>query len=265
MKRKSLLLTRRGEGFGDWVLMMSLIKQINYQYPDIEVHIEFNGISPWFLQLLAYMDTYAVPVCNADCRAYDLCVANVIYDAPAEHNMFMLDSMINRFNRITGLSVRYDNIQDKLAKYIGPIPYTAAALPKKYIIMPSVGAETGRRNPDKEWGYDNFKELASLLYKSGFDIVQIGHSADPCISATITRSDCSLPELHALIIHSKALVSLENGLSHWSGHHKHKTFTIYRMIAPVRPCHARYENQVAITDEFASADTVHNTIVSALK
>ena len=39
---KRLLIIKRSDGIGDWIMTMSVIKMINYQYPHINVFVKLN-------------------------------------------------------------------------------------------------------------------------------------------------------------------------------------------------------------------------------
>ena len=265
-----ILLARKFHGLGDWILTMSLIKQINVQYPELEVHIDMRTTPSWFYQLPATMDVKAYattnimntggPVVNLfDMQPYKYYVPHVIYAPVATHTKFLLNSMIDVFNSQTGLKLER---VAPLAIYAGPKTYERQNLPAKYIVMPTCGALKGTRNPQTEWGVGQFSALAGLLMKAGFDIVQVGCTGDPLMVCAAARFDCSTHELYHVIKYSTALVSLENGLSHWAGHHQHKTYTLYfQGQNAVRPCHTTYTNQVPITMECPTPEYLCDLIV----
>lgn len=268
--RERILLARKHHGIGDWILMMSLIRQINRQYPELEVHIDMNGTPLWFAQLPIYMDVVAVMTCNTKAVNYKCIWDHVVYRNFTTHSDHLLLSIMREFNSRTGLKLDTSMFTGKdpistehLASYRGPYPYSARALPQPYVLMPSVGAGGGRRNPEKEWGAENFQALADILRERGVNVVQIGREGDPVLNTNLYRFECTLPEMHSLVIHSAAVVSLENALSHWSGHHAKRTYTLYFTGRhPIRPCHTQYPNQVPITVEAPSPEYVSELILN---
>ena len=67
----------------------------------------------------------------------------------------------------------------------------------------------------KEWPFERWNEIVSLLLKDGYSIIQIGTQFDPVVTGAIDlRGKTSLPMAAFLLEKAKLFIGLESGLMH---------------------------------------------------
>lgn len=265
---KRIMINRRYSGFGDWIMMASVIKMINKQRYDVEVYFDATGVKlgSWLADYMRGTDIRAFAAINPHKGAYDAVIDHLVYDLSTIGNKHLIEGMVDAVRAaIPNMKLEYD--ASCLAQYKGPLTRHYPYLHDKYVLMPSVGACAGRGNPTKEWGFSNFMDLAELLHKDGVTVVQLAAPGDPVLDClkypTITTH--GIGEFHYLVTRASMVVSLENGLSHYAGHHHIPCATIYMPNGPCRPCNTVYPTQVAITGELITPEYVHDAITFNLR
>lgn len=262
---KKILLGRKFNGLGDWVMFTSLIKHINLQHPDWLVSVDTTKTPLEHLQFLCKFDIRVIPVCNPDEDAYDEYIAHVVYDAVRRPGVHLLEDMVDRFNYQVGVSgptLSYDRYC--LAKYSGIYTHPATVVQHAVLIAPENSLHP--MNACKGWGFDNFMELARVLQKSGLEIIQVGIGLEGPLWPGLHKyfKNVSLATLLDLMTHTQATVTLENGISHFAGHHGIKTYTIYRPSAPTQPKHAWYPNQEPVCGEIIYPEQLAEIIIKRI-
>ena len=188
---------------------------------------------------------------------YDWVMEHVIYPHPSTSKSHFIAGMVQHINQATGLKIRAN--LDQMAK-----PQVDTAIkdrPANYIIMPSVGKRE-LNSARKDWGVENFSELADML-KEHYTIVQLGLEGDPELSAaSLFLKGVNPSALIDIIANARFAISLENGISHVAGHVGTKCYTIYRPMAPAKPHHVIYPNQVPITGEIITPHDVYSRIAN---
>lgn len=261
---KSIFINRTYYGFGDWVMFGSVIKMINIQRPELDVYFNLINLPLWLVDLMACADIKAYAVLrNLEMERYDCYIRHLVYKPAVIHQLHFIESMVTELNRVSALGIKYD--PEILMQYIGP--EVKLDINRPYVVIPSMGSVNYVTSTPKEWGAngENFDNLAVELHKHGVATVQVGcirdirlKNVDKCLLGS------GLPVYHSAIINSDAVVSLENGLSHYAGHHRKRTYTIYRQ-QNVRPCHANYPNQIPLTHELLTPEHLCDLIVKDIR
>jgi hypothetical protein len=89
-------------------------------------------------------------------------------------------------------------------------------------------------------------ELAKLL-SNDYAILQVGNQNDPSLPNCAMRySDVSYELLSYLYANAAFAIAIENGLSHWAGHHDKRCYTIYTGRYWATPAHVGYPSQIPI-------------------
>jgi ADP-heptose:LPS heptosyltransferase len=242
-----ILIGRTDFGLGDWIMFASLCKHVNQQYPHVQLDIDTTSLPLFFLQFLCYFDTRVTPVCCPNPSSYVVHIPHLVYPPPADFHEHLLQGMIFVFNRLTGLQVKLDQSRwpDQLAHYVSELTEC------RYTGRPVFIAPDNSWHKNKEWGWGNFQKLSTALLDIGVPVVQNRMPADAELldSRVIVRDGSTLGALLSVMRCSRAVVTLENGISHFAGHHGIRCFTIYRPQAPAKPYHASYPEQIALTGD----------------
>jgi hypothetical protein len=224
----NLLFHRDYSALGDWIMAMTVIKEINLAYPDIQVDINIldkkgNPHPPIIRSVIENFDIryneqveYKNPAREGD---YKYRTGHVIYSYDDKLNY--ISSMINNVRLKTGLNLDFQYYQLALAKKEKKIE-----VPKNYVLMQSQGKLPDKMN--KDWGYDNFDKLSRSLFKH-FNIVQIGAKDDPeLLAACKIYLDCDIPQINYLMQHCKFYIGIADGLSVFADVHDLKSYIIYK-------------------------------------
>ena len=281
MKNKKLLAYRKNDGLGDWIMAMSVLKMVNLQYPNIDIHVYADrGERTGNLRQSRYinriydiidnMDAELTRVLHAIPSEYDYYTKHMIYfefrnewhklypeEVPRDYiRNHLIHGMVKNFNEETKLDLKYD--ENVLARYKNIVPFGGQ---KPYIVMPSCGRnDNNNSNANKSWGTDNYKELARRL-KDHYYIVQIGSDDQPIIKdADQIIFDQSFSEVLGVMEGAEFYVGEINGLVHLAGHHGIKTYAIY-CGGKEHPDFTGYKNQIPIMENNASVDTVYSKII----
>ena len=242
-----VLLSRVRWGLGDWLLFTSLIKHVNRQRPDVEVCVDTTRLPIFYLQFLCYFDIRVIPVSNPNLAGYDAYIPHLVYAPPETFNAHLLTGMTDRFNLLTGLSIKIEEPlkTESLAKY-------TAELPACYYYGRPVLVDFDNIHHDKrDWDMELARMLVQELLNRGVPVVQNRYplGARPLAPGVMFRDGSTVGALLSVMMQTRAVVTLENGVSHLAGHHGVRCYTIYRPGAPSQPQHAYYPNQTALTGD----------------
>ena len=283
MKDKKLLACRKNDGLGDWIMAMSVLKMVNLQYPDIDIHVHanegkekdnhrqkrfINGV----YDIIDNMDVKLTRVLHAEPSEYDYYTKDMIYPefqiewherypvVPKDYiKNHLIHGMVKQFNKETRLDLKYD--KRVLAKYKNIVPFGGQ---KPYVVIPSCGRNDRKIKDTKAWGIDNYKELAKRL-KEHYYIIQIGSDDQPIIKdADQIIFDQPFSEVLGIMKEAEFYVGEINGLVHLAGHHGIKTYAIY-CGGKEHPDFTGYENQISVMENNASVDTVYLKIMEDKK
>ena len=284
MKDKKLLAYRKNDGLGDWTMAMSVLKMVNLQYPNIDIHVHankdkgednyrqlrfINGV----YDIIDNVDVDLTRVLHAESSEYDYYTKDMIYSEfrPEWHSLYqkgiprdyiknhLIHGMVKKFNEETKLNLKYD--ENVLARYKNIVPFGGQ---KPYVVIPSCGRYSKKIKDSKSWGMDNYKELATRL-KEHYYIIQIGSVDQPIIKdADQIIFDQSFSEVLGVMKEAEFYVGEINGLVHLAGHHEIKTYAIY-CGGKEHPDFTGYKNQIPIMENNASVDTVYSKIIEDKK
>ena len=268
---KKLLACREYDGLGDWIMAMSVLKMVNLQYPNIDIHVKKDGKKNLnrVYDIVDNMDVELTRVQRAEPSEYDYYIKHMIYfeftvewhkqyseGLPKDYvKNHLIHGMVKKFNEETKLNLKYD--ENVLARYKNIVPFGGQ---KPYVVIPSCGSKDRIEKDTKAWGTDNYKELARRL-KDHYYIVQIGSNDQPIIKdADQIIFDQPFSEVLGIMKEAEFYVGEINGLVHLAGHHGIKTYAIY-CGGKEHPEFTRYKNQIPIVENNASVDTVYSRII----
>ena len=255
VRMKKLLVGRQASGFGGWIMLSACMQMINMQRPDIRIYLYNAPYIPERLLTLPFLCGvhYELTTCVDN---FDYVVPHVVYDVEkvirsSEH---LCKSMLDciRVAGVDGL------VYDKITR-VRPTTVAPSSPGRPYVVMPSVGAT--HSDSSKNWPY--LRELAIRLHQD-YDIIQVGMHGDPALPYSTQYYKPSYTTLSHIYSCAAFAVSLENGLSHWAGHHDKRSYTIYTGKHWCTPAHAWYPTQIPIQSrDFAvcDADTVYRVIM----
>jgi ADP-heptose:LPS heptosyltransferase len=256
-----LLASRCYFGLGDWIMLQSVLKAVNRCHPDLAIDLDVTRVPFWFQMLTISFDARVALVHDPDISAYRYVSGHVVYKShhPAHADgrpMHLINSMLEQIQDRTGLALSWDG---SLANYVGKVEQIP--LPERYVVVPSRGAAN---NPQKDWPLDKFQQLVAQLGQH-IDVVQVGRGDDPVLGLATQRwTDLTPMRLQTILSNASAIVSLQNGLSHWAGHLGKPTVTLYTYTPEAMPVHAGYPNQHPLVGECLSVDTVFQKVMSIL-
>ena len=263
-----ILLGRTWFGFGDWMMFTSIIKHINIQYPEVAIFIDTTSLPVWFLQFICRFDIRVMPICYPQPADYDIHIKHVTYSTTRIANEHLIESMVNHVNSQVPKEISFHLKYDKtcLANCIGRCVNRISVPNGKFVIIaPENGtAETSRC---KDWDLTNFQRITTSLMRSGIGVVQIGSSEmkTPILQpGLLSYKDIALPALLDLMQRSSTVIAMENGISHFAGHHSIRTFTIYRPMAPTKPDNVWYPGQTAVVGEIIDPEQLAQTIMNEI-
>jgi len=210
-------------------MTMSVLKMLQITYPQFEISINMSGklgtASRFIYEIVNGFDVEFSEILCTNLKLiqqnYDIITGHIVYTMRTNENLIF--SMLSNLNNKTDLAVEY--IPNFYSTYVGNIQ--KLTVPDNYILMPSCGKET-KLSKRKDWGFDNFNSLCTLLVESGYSVVQIGVSTDPRLEkASFVYFNVSLSQLHFLMINCSFFIGLLNGLTVYAGHHGIKTFLLH--------------------------------------
>jgi ADP-heptose:LPS heptosyltransferase len=209
-------ILRPFNGIGDWLFALGCIKYVNRQRPDVEIHCAFHKarqlptIVPELFRLSDARYSEGFP--DDSTPTHD----SLVYrKRPPE---LFLESTLQHLNDQTGLGVRYEH---------GVYPsFNAVPESRGHIAM--IGHGKKRIRAGKEWGFENFSELACLLLDSGYEVVQIGADNDwrlPRASSHVMGA--SADKVLSALVGARLFIGIENGMMVLAGYLGIPQITIY--------------------------------------
>ncbi len=229
-QNKTLLCWRDFNGLGDWLMALSAIKMLNNQYPDIDVYVRDrikDEPMPMLLrEVITMFDVNIKRLVSVDFphtdNRFDLRSNHMIYPMGAKTlTEPLIEGMVKALNYETGLNIQYEP-----ETYATFAHEAAPQFSTDYIIMVSRGKRGG--DTGKEWGYDNFNNLCSLLRQSGHRIIQIGREDHEKLShARQFHDDYNLPVLHSYLLNATLIISMTDGIMVYAGQHHFPQLSLY--------------------------------------
>ena len=263
---KKMLCWRNHQGIGDWIMSMTALKMLNIQYPEIEIHIndmaKGQPLTPLIKKIVEDFDNGVTKfvsfpnLLREKPDGYDYYSDHLLY--PRNNQVHFIEGIIQTLNQKTGLDVRYLPDIFGFSDYIGEKLHHP--LESDYILMPSMGKRKQQGN--KEWGFENFNKLATMLAKQGHKIVQIGTHDDLQLDAAYSfYLGVNLQFWDSLITNSKLVISIPNGIMCYAGVHGHPQVSIYcggyDFTAHMR---SKFPNQHQIVEQNVSPEKVFEVI-----
>jgi len=206
----------------------SVIKMLNFQYPNIEVHFSTYASTEFIRSAMGSTDVafkwVDVDPFTGPLSEYQYVTGHMIYSPTQKvRGLHFIHGMVETFNKNTGLELAYQpevfakTVRDKRV----PTPL------QPYVVMPATGRVVQSSWAGKEWGVDNFQELANLLSEH-YAIVQVGSDGDPDLEcATVRYKGCSAEEVSYLLRGSALYVGIVNGLCVLAGQNNVKAYVVY--------------------------------------
>ncbi len=219
----SVTLMRRFNGIGDWLFCLAVLKFVNRQRPDVDCFVDFRSVPPdrgkrFMLQPIVselYADS---DVIYSPGRGPDGTLAtrdDLVYRKWPPDNY--IESTVHHLNDQTGFDIRYE-------PGVYPTFRSAQAERGDYVVM--VGHGKSRIRTGKEWGIENFRELAYMLSARGIRVVQVGSAYDGDV-ADERYLGASGSKVVELLSGARAYVGLENGIMVLAGYLGVPQVTIY--------------------------------------
>lgn len=236
MRRKRLLTYRNFSGIGDWIMGLTVLKMINQQYPEIDIYLnlmaknahkhpkKFKVISPFIQEIVSSFDvriagtTFYEDV-KTHTSEFDF-VSNLKYRK--REKIFFIKGMVNRFNQLTGLRLRYDP-----AVYAQNQKKPATKEKRPYILIQACSKRHNKTQLWKDYGSENMDKVATEI-SGHIEVIQIGAIGDiPLKNVSKRVLGTSLPKLHKLMKECLCFVGLDGMLGIYAAHHAVKQFIIY--------------------------------------
>lgn len=262
-ERRSLLLSRMANGFGDWIMLTAVMQMFNNARPDINLDLLVREHNPTSLLMLPALCGVRYRLVDRVTDTYDWYCPHVVYPNPRPTDRQTLTEGMLR--SICAVSSAFDGILYDPGVRVTPMIQVPVNVPDRpYCIMPSAGRgyQVSKIDPryahslPKEW--EGMSRLSDLISRD-YPIVQVGLRGDPALhGATMAYFDLPFESLSYLFKRAQFVVSLENGLSHWAGHHNKRCYTLYKSPIHAKPEHVWYPTQVPIFP--TSAEQVYDTI-----
>jgi hypothetical protein len=251
----ALTITRPYNGIGDWLFCLAVLKYVNRQRPDIDVYLDFQhvrvgrlpGIVP---QLYEYADVrYIDGVGPAD----EMVTRDSLVYRRWPPDSF-IESTVMHLNDQTGLDIRYEP---------GVLPSFGICHHGSAGTVVMIGHGKRRQRMGKEWGMENFQELARTLYCAGVKVVQIGSAVDLHLlraSRRVLGQDAGA--LLETLAEASLFVGIENGMTVLAGYLGVPQLTIYDGNG--LPQRMQFARQTKIIER-VEPDAVADRVLSMLK
>lgn len=253
---EKLLINNIHRGVGDYIMILSVIKMINYQYPNIDVFLKFNiennKFKNFIIDLIQNSDVNMNIVDHKKQEQYYNYICDglryIAFIDLKKHNKqyHLIKYMIDDLNSKTKLNVEYN--KNLLSKIVN---IQEISLKKPYVVMPSVGRHDKGNfgipgsTQGKHFGYENYNKLSYYFFKKGINVVQIGAKNDPALEyATDIFLDVGISKVLGILKNCLFYVGEENGLLHLAGHNDIKSYGLYLGLS--HPFFTSYEDQIPI-------------------
>lgn len=235
--RKRLLAYRKYMGLGDWIMAMSVLKMVNRQYPDIDIYVNMHArnagdknaiptrLSPLIEEIIDKFDVdifnhvyYSCP--EREAKEFEYISGHMVYEKKGK---FFIESMVEEFNRNTGLALKYE--LDLYSTYNRIID--APIRPGEYALIQACSKKKCWNACAKDFGYLNMSVISRKLQRH-INVIQIGLEGDPILPGVVgTYFSTDLETLHNLMAHSKGFIGLDGGLGVYAGVHQLPHYIIY--------------------------------------
>ncbi|MDA0754197.1 MAG: hypothetical protein O3A49_05915 [Candidatus Marinimicrobia bacterium] len=265
---KTLLIIKRSDGIGDWIMTMSVIKMINYQYPDIDIFVKLNFENSKYKNFIIDIiknSNVNVNFFQSKEQNYNYTCDGLRYPSFADlrkrnEQYHVIKYMIDDLNTKTKLNVEYH--EHLLSKIVN---IQEVDLKKPYVVMPSVGrydkGNFGKPGytQGKHFGYENYNKLSYYFWEKGINVVQIGAKNDPALeyATDIFLNIYSRPTL-GILKNCLFYVGEENGLLHLAGHNDIKSYGLYLGLS--HPFFTSYKDQIPIFCNDKSVEQIFKEI-----
>ena len=218
----ALTITRPYNGIGDWLFCLAVLKFVNRQRPDIECFVDFDHIKVGQLPYIV-PDLYSF----ADVRyagGFGPKDGLVTHDSLVYRRWppdSFIESTTMHLNDQTGLNIKYE--PDVLPSF--GIRHHGSK--KRTVAMIGHGKRQDRYG--KEWGLNNFQELARILRREhSVEVVQVGARYDiPLIHAERSVMGADAEELLERMAECALFVGIENGMTVLAGYLDMPQLTVY--------------------------------------
>lgn len=241
-----LLLTRDFSGFGDWLFSLAVMRLVQRQRPDVEIHVSFRTtgepLQPIVPEAFAASDLefrLGVP------SKLHLSTGHFVYTRRSSATY--IADMVEVLNARTGLGIVHAPAY--------PVFRFPQPRERGYVALVSQGK--GSATP-KDWGTANFSKLAELL-ADHVELVQIGARGDaplPGVSRRILGE--SFTRVAQALAGARAFVGIENGMMVLAGFLRVPQLTIYCNTG--RPDRVAFDNHIKIRDRAAPAAVAEGVI-----
>ena len=260
---RRLLIGRTFFGLGDWIMMATVLKEINRQRPWVDIDLYCQSGAP--RELLLWPSICGVRlslVSDWNPHRYDWSIQHLVYPnlRPA-NDQHLIDGMIGELNRQCpwlDLGVCWSPAKPMIdSKAMTPTaPYCCLAP------IGSFRAGRTRSSAPKEW--DGWGQLGAKLSSAGYIVVQVGDSRSSTADlscATVKYIGRPLEQVCGILKDAEFSVLIENGLSHLAGHVGARCFTLYTSPVHARPPHTWYPGQTPVHNEQGlTVDEVYGAI-----
>ncbi|MEE9356502.1 MAG: hypothetical protein V3U75_13005 [Methylococcaceae bacterium] len=236
MPNKKLLAYRNYSGIGDWLMGLTVLKMVNQQYPDMEIYLnltaknahkhqkQYKVVSPFIREIVKNFDVNITGVTffenvKTHMNEFDY-VSNLKYHKREGVNY--IESMVNSFNRFTGLSLQYDPAV--YSQYQGE---AKKLINEPYILIQACSKRNHQYPAWKDYGVKNMQQLVNRL-KHKYKFYQIGGRNGPTLDGVIKHfRELSLNELHSIVFNCQAFIGLDGMLGVYAAHNNVRQYIIY--------------------------------------
>lgn len=237
MANKKLLAYRRFAGIGDWIMALSVLKMVNIQYPDIDIYLnvtaknlhthprEWRELPKLTMEIINNCDVKIQQLVHCKnlqgLNGYDYISGHMVYDK-SQGKQF-IESMVDKFNKRTGLNIRYDpNIYVKFLTIKNDKPIHKRA----YVLMQACTKRKHATAKWKDYGYRNMCKIVERL-KRYIDVIQIGDHGDLELPIKTKYLGVDLNILHNLMINALGFVGMDGMLGVYAAHNNVRQYIIY--------------------------------------
>jgi ADP-heptose:LPS heptosyltransferase len=232
------LAFRKYSGIGDWIMALSVLKMVNMQHPEIDIHInmkaknvhlhpnEAKNLPALTEEIIDNFDVktkgktyFDNPV--ADGIDFDFLSGNIRYRKKTGKNF--IEGMVRQFSINSGIPLIYDD--SVYAQYnngnIKPDTY------KPYVLIQACSKKRHKSPHWKDYGSNNMDIIAGEL-KKFVNVIQVGDKTDIRLNnATDSHLGSGLHSLHNLMKNCIAFIGLDGMLGVYAAHHKVPHYIIY--------------------------------------
>lgn len=209
-------IARHHNGIGDWLFCLAALRWLRSQHPDVELIIDFRNAPRVVQEAFAASDLVYEDARETTARA-DVSIPHLVY--PMKSNEPYMTGIARGLSEAVARRIEPDNtdLPFRQLQRVSPLAR----------VLSMVGHGKGVRRGGKEWGRENFAELAEEFVAHGFEIRQVGGPRDFVIPGVAHYLGCSFVALAGILLSARAFVGLENGLMVLAGFLRVPMVTIY--------------------------------------